>query len=43
MGSWAADAAGGGAGAQLWGGRFTGDTDPLVAKYNASVGFDRRL
>lgn len=43
MSSQAADAAGRRAGAQLWGGRFSGQTDPLMAKYNASIGFDRRL
>ena len=29
--------------AKLWGGRFTGDTDPLMEAFNASIGFDRRL
>ncbi|MCM1187723.1 MAG: argininosuccinate lyase [bacterium] len=29
--------------AQLWGGRFTKETDELVYDFNASIGFDRRL
>lgn len=29
--------------AQLWGGRFTKETDRLVYAFNASIGFDRRL
>jgi argininosuccinate lyase len=29
--------------AKLWGGRFTGKTDPLMEAFNASIGFDRRL
>ncbi len=29
--------------AQLWGGRFTKETDKLVYAFNASIGFDRRL
>ncbi len=28
---------------KLWGGRFTGPTDPLMEAFDASVGFDRRL
>lgn len=28
---------------KLWGGRFTGATDPLMEKFNASIGFDHRL
>ena len=28
---------------KLWGGRFTGKTDPLMEKFNASIHFDRRL
>jgi argininosuccinate lyase len=28
---------------KLWGGRFTGQTDALVHRYNASIGFDTRL
>ncbi|RKO91853.1 argininosuccinate lyase [Blyttiomyces helicus] len=29
--------------AQLWGGRFTGQTDPLMDAFNASLHFDKRL
>ncbi len=29
--------------AQLWGGRFTGETDELVYRFNASVSFDKRF
>ncbi len=29
--------------AQLWGGRFTKETDKLVYAFNASIGFDKRL
>ncbi|MCB0159412.1 MAG: argininosuccinate lyase, partial [Caldilineaceae bacterium] len=28
---------------KLWGGRFTGATDPLMEKFNASIDFDRKL
>ncbi|MBW1780422.1 MAG: argininosuccinate lyase [Deltaproteobacteria bacterium] len=28
---------------KLWGGRFSQDTDALVNRFNASIGFDRRL
>ena len=28
---------------KLWGGRFTGKTDPLMEKFNNSLRFDRRL
>ncbi len=28
---------------KLWGGRFNQDTDALVNRFNASIGFDRRL
>lgn len=28
---------------KLWGGRFTGATDPLMEQFNASIGFDRRF
>lgn len=28
---------------KLWGGRFTGQTDELVHRFNASIGFDARL
>jgi hypothetical protein len=34
---------GGGGGAKLWGGRFTGKTDPLMEKFNNSIGFDQRF
>ena len=29
--------------AQLWGGRFTKETDRLVYQFNASISFDKRL
>ncbi|MFR7993006.1 MAG: argininosuccinate lyase [Lachnospiraceae bacterium] len=29
--------------AQLWGGRFTKETDQLVYEFNASIGFDQRM
>lgn len=29
--------------AKLWGGRFTGKTDPLMEKFNESLPFDKRL
>ena len=29
--------------AQLWGGRFTKETDELVYRFNASISFDQRL
>ncbi|MGI6118552.1 MAG: argininosuccinate lyase [Bilifractor sp.] len=29
--------------AQLWGGRFTKETDALVSRFNASISFDKRL
>ena len=29
--------------AQLWGGRFTKETDQLVYQFNASISFDKRL
>lgn len=29
--------------AQLWGGRFTKETDQLVYDFNASITFDRRM
>ncbi len=29
--------------AQLWGGRFTKETDQVVYKFNASIGFDKRF
>lgn len=28
---------------RLWGGRFTGEQDPLMVKFNESLSFDRRL
>ncbi|BFZ60788.1 argininosuccinate lyase [Saitoella coloradoensis] len=28
---------------KLWGGRFTGATDPLMTKYNESIGYDQRM
>ncbi|XP_067948161.1 argininosuccinate lyase-like [Watersipora subatra] len=28
---------------KLWGGRFTGATDPIMEKFNASIGFDKRM
>ncbi len=28
---------------KLWGGRFTGKTDPLMEKFNESLPFDKRL
>src|SRR3954470_889666 len=28
---------------KLWGGRFSGKTDPLMDKFNASINFDKRL
>ncbi|KAG0072820.1 hypothetical protein BGZ92_003993, partial [Podila epicladia] len=28
---------------KLWGGRFTGKTDPLMEKFNASISFDSRF
>ncbi|XP_064612579.1 argininosuccinate lyase-like [Liolophura sinensis] len=32
-----------GEGTKLWGGRFTGATDPIMEGFNASIGFDKRL
>lgn len=32
-----------GSSTKLWGGRFTGKTDPLMEKFNNSIGFDKRL
>ena len=29
--------------AQLWGGRFTKETDQLVYRFNASISFDKKL
>jgi len=28
---------------KLWGGRFSGAVDPLMEKFNASIGFDKRM
>ncbi len=28
---------------KLWGGRFTGKTDPLMEKFNESLPFDKRM
>ncbi len=28
---------------KLWGGRFTGKTDPLMEEFNDSIGFDKRM
>ncbi len=28
---------------QLWGGRFTGETDPLMERFNASISFDQKM
>jgi argininosuccinate lyase len=30
-------------GNKLWGGRFTGDTDPLMEEFNASIQVDKRM
>ena len=30
------------AGDRLWGGRFTGETDPLMVQFNNSIDFDKR-
>jgi argininosuccinate lyase len=27
----------------LWGGRFTGKTDPVMEAFNASIGYDQRM
>lgn len=43
MSSAAASAAGSGGGVKLWGGRFTGKTDPLMERFNNSIAFDKRL
>lgn len=32
-----------GGGAKLWGGRFTGKTDPLMEAFNNSIDFDKRM
>ncbi|GMH41966.1 hypothetical protein BSKO_09885 [Bryopsis sp. KO-2023] len=36
-------AAGDGGAKRLWGGRFTGATDPLMEKFNESLSFDQRM
>ncbi len=28
---------------KLWGGRFTGKTDPLMEQFNASIAFDKQM
>ena len=28
---------------KLWGGRFTGVTDPVMEKFNASIHYDKRM
>ena len=38
-----APAASGGEQKKLWGGRFTGKTDPLMEKFNESLPFDKRM
>ncbi|KAM9331956.1 argininosuccinate lyase [Pholidichthys leucotaenia] len=30
-------------GRKLWGGRFVGDTDPIMEKFNASIAYDQRM
>lgn len=30
-------------GSKLWGGRFVGDTDPIMKKFNASISYDQRM
>lgn len=30
-------------GGKLWGGRFTGATDPVMEAFNASIGYDKRM
>lgn len=30
-------------GNKLWGGRFVGDTDPIMEKFNASISYDQRM
>ncbi len=39
----AAEAAPEAATKKLWGGRFTGKTDPLMEKFNESLPFDKRM
>jgi len=28
---------------KLWGGRFTGETDPIMEAFNRSMGYDQRM
>lgn len=28
---------------KLWGGRFTGATDPIMERFNASISYDQRM
>uniref|UniRef100_A0A7N6FGJ6 Argininosuccinate lyase n=1 Tax=Anabas testudineus TaxID=64144 RepID=A0A7N6FGJ6_ANATE len=30
-------------GSKLWGGRFVGDTDPIMERFNASIAYDQRM
>ena len=30
-------------GSKLWGGRFTGTTDPVMEEFNASISYDQRM
>jgi hypothetical protein len=30
-------------GVKLWGGRFTGTTDPVIEEFNASIAYDKRM
>lgn len=30
-------------GSKLWGGRFAGDTDAIMEKFNASIAYDQRM
>ncbi|KAJ4928698.1 hypothetical protein JOQ06_004324 [Pogonophryne albipinna] len=30
-------------GNKLWGGRFVGDTDPIMERFNASIAYDKRM
>jgi argininosuccinate lyase len=39
----AAAAPAGGEQKKLWGGRFTGKTDPLMERFNESLPFDKRM
>lgn len=33
----------GGEGGKLWGGRFSGITDPVMEQFNASIQYDKRM